>query len=358
MRRPRRIRPSQKDDHAGVTDGEGCVLEGVLSRDGRRKLAVESLGAPDGEPVFLLHGTPGGRSGPRPRPSVLYRGGIRLISYSRPGYTGSDRKERRTVADAAADVEDIANYFEIKRFIVIGRSGGAPHALGCAALLPGRVTCAAALCSLAPYKAPGLNWTDGMVPSNVKAYRDAEDDLGALIETLHDHARQLQDNPEGLLRFLGPDLAEADRRVIGDIALRRKIAETHTESMRDGIDGWVDDVRALGNQDGWGFKLTDIDVPVYLWHGADDKFSPPGHAQWLASQIAQASLIIESGEAHFDAVKRLPEILKQVVSMSRGEVAGPGCATSNGALSRAPVPAAARYGPSQSARQRPGTAQG
>ncbi len=121
-------------------------------------MSVESLGDPDGKPVFLLHGTPGGRNGPRPRGIVLYRLGIRLISHDRPGYPGSDRLPDRRVADAAGDVEAIADHLGIDRFSVVGRSGGAPHALACAALLKERVICAAALGSLAPYNAQGLDW--------------------------------------------------------------------------------------------------------------------------------------------------------------------------------------------------------
>jgi pimeloyl-ACP methyl ester carboxylesterase len=290
------------------------VRQMVKVRDGR-ELAVESLGAPDGKPVFLLHGTPGAFIGPRPRGSILYRRGIRLIGYNRPGYGDSGRMKGRKVADAAADVEDIANFFSLKRFSVVGRSGGAPHALACAALLPDRVICAAALCSLAPYNAEGLDWTDGMTASNVKAYQEAEDhdDLSALIATLNGHVRELRQSSEGLLRFLGPELDKSDNNVIGDIALRRIIAQTHTEAVRNGIDGWVDDVLALGSPDGWGFNLHDIALPVLLWHGQDDKFSPVGHARWLEKRIAGADLQARPSLAHFDAVNSLPGILSWVL---------------------------------------------
>src|SRR4051794_39170038 len=96
-----------------------------------RVLAVEVSGALDGVPVFLLHGTPGSRSGPRPRTSVLYRQGVRLISYDRPGYGGSTRMQNRRVVDAAADVDAIADRMGVDRFAVVGRSGGGPHALAC-----------------------------------------------------------------------------------------------------------------------------------------------------------------------------------------------------------------------------------
>src|SRR5690606_24912106 len=91
-----------------------------------RLVEVEVSGAPHGTPVFLLHGTPGSRRGPKPRGSVLYRLGVRLICYNRPGYGGSTRRPDRTVADAARDVLAIADDLGIDQFAVVGRSGGGP----------------------------------------------------------------------------------------------------------------------------------------------------------------------------------------------------------------------------------------
>ena len=110
---------------------------------------------------------PGKPAGPHPRSSVLHRLGVRLISFDRPGYGGSDRLEGRRVADAAADVLAIADAYELEKFAVVGRSGGGPHALACAALLPERTTKTAVLVGLAPHGADGLDWFDGMAQSNV-----------------------------------------------------------------------------------------------------------------------------------------------------------------------------------------------
>ena len=63
--------------------------------------------------------------------------GIRLVSYDRPGYGGSTPQPGRTVADCANDVRTIADAFGFDRLAVWGFSGGGPHALACAALLPG-----------------------------------------------------------------------------------------------------------------------------------------------------------------------------------------------------------------------------
>jgi pimeloyl-ACP methyl ester carboxylesterase len=286
------------------------VTQVVEAPDGR-KLSVQTSGAPGGRPVFLFHGTPGVSSGPRPRGIVLYRLGIRLISYDRPGYPGSDRKKDRTVADAAADVEAIAGAFGIDRFSVIGRSGGAPHALACAAVLNKRVICAAALGSLAPYDAEGLDWPEGMADFNVKAYRYAEENnLDALEAMLKEQAGQVRGNSEGLLKQLWPDLVRDDRAVIGDITLRRIIAEVHAEALRDNVDGWIDDVVALSRP--WDFKLSDITAPVKLWHGGQDIFSPVSHTYWLKKQIRNPILEIENNKAHFGTVESLPKVLAWV----------------------------------------------
>jgi pimeloyl-ACP methyl ester carboxylesterase len=280
-----------------------------------RILSVESWGDPDGKPVFLLHGTPGSRKGPRPRGIVLYRLGIRLISYSRPGYPGSTRQSGRIVADAAHDVEAIADDFGIDQFSVVGRSGGAPHALACAALLNERVICTAALSSLAPCDADGLDWIAGMAESNVQAYHDAEVDLKALIASLNDRAGHVRSNPEGLLKLLWPELVGHDKRAIGDMTLRRIIAEVHVEALHDSVDGWIDDVLAMSRP--WKVRLADIKTPVKLWSGSDDVFSPVSHTYWLEKQITTAEPEIENGMAHFRSVEVLPRILTWVAETAK-----------------------------------------
>ena len=73
----------------------------------------------------------------------------------------------------AEDVLAIADAYGLKKFAVVGRSGGGPHALACAALLPERTTRAAVLVGIAPHGADGLDWFDGMAHSNVMEFTAA-----------------------------------------------------------------------------------------------------------------------------------------------------------------------------------------
>ena len=283
----------------------------VRAKDGRC-LVAESWGAPHGTPVFLLHGTPGSRLGPRPRVPLLYRLGIRLIAYDRPGYGGSDRHRGRRVADAASDVDSIADALGLDRFAVIGRSGGGPHALACAALMPQRVTRAAVLVGLAPRDAEGLDWYAGMTPSNVVEYTTAEAGHDTLAAHIDPRARAVQADPASMLPILDPELPESDRRVVADFGIRTMLRSNFAEALRTSGVGWIDDCLAFTSP--WGFDLADIDKPLLLWHGDEDVFSPVGHTLWLSEQIKSATLVVKPGVAHFGAVAVLPEVLRWVIA--------------------------------------------
>jgi pimeloyl-ACP methyl ester carboxylesterase len=282
----------------------------VRSADGRR-LAVRVSGKPAGHPVLYLHGTPGSRVGPFPRVRVLYELGVRLISFDRPGYGGSDRQLGRRVADVAQDVEVIADALGLGTFAVVGRSGGGPHALACAALLSGRVTKAGVLVSLAPREAEGLDWFAGMAESNVREFTTAESEPEVLIAMLAREADKIKADPTSYVSTLTPEMPEADRRVVADTAVRQLLAKNFAEALRDSAAGWIDDNLAFCAP--WGFNLSDIHVPVLLWHGENDVFSPAAHTRWLAGRITGAELWIGPDAAHFGALEIVPDVLSWLI---------------------------------------------
>jgi len=281
-------------------------------RDGDRTLTYEVAGDPDGAPVFYLHGMPGSSSGPRPRNAVLNRHGVKLVSYDRPGYGRSSRRPGRSVADAVDDVEFLADHLRIGTFTIMGRSGGGPHALACAALLPHRVLRAAVLVSFAPADADDLDWFSNMAGSNIDAYQEASFDQRRLTETLRVRANRVKQDPAHLLDLLRAEATAADARIIDDFFLRSLLLRTYQAAVIHGPYGWIDDVLAL-RQD-WGFRPEDIKVPVRLWHGADDQFAPPSHTEWLAARIPDAKLEVQPGAAHFGALSVVPRLLEWLIA--------------------------------------------
>jgi pimeloyl-ACP methyl ester carboxylesterase len=247
--------------------------------------------------------------------------GVRLICYDRPGYGDSDRAEGRDVADAADDVAAIADEYGLGAFAVVGRSGGGPHALACAARLAGRITRAAILVPVAPVGAEGLDWYEGMTAQNVEDYDTAEQDLGALIRHVKGRTDEIEKDPEFLVRLLRPALMHMDRRVIDDFALRKLITDSYAEAVKHGPYGWIDDMLALRKP--WNFDLAGITAPVRLWHGADDAFAPVSHTRWLASQIPTAQMEVVANLGHFAAVEVLPEILSWLIDTDEPPYAHP-----------------------------------
>jgi pimeloyl-ACP methyl ester carboxylesterase len=319
-------RGSVPDEQRGRTRRRRALADTITTNNGRR-LSVQAFGDPDGIPVFLLHGTPGSRLGPRPRGPVLHRLGVRLIAFDRPGYGRSDRLAGRRVADVAADVAAIADAFRLDRFAVVGRSGGGPHALACAALLPDRASRVAVLVGLAPRGADGLDWFDGMASSNVIDFTAAVAGHEPLSARLLPAAESIREDPARLIASLQTELPEPDRRVVADSGIRSMLLSTYEEALRSSAYGWIDDVMAFCAP--WGFDPATIAVPVLIWHGESDVFSPVGHAHWLAERIPSATVVIQAGAAHFGALDVMPDILRWLAAKSKDHarprsVAAPG----------------------------------
>ncbi|HET9173032.1 MAG TPA: alpha/beta hydrolase [Actinospica sp.] len=275
----------------------------VRTRDGRA-LRYAEHGDPSGKPVILMHGTPGSRLGPIPRASRLYPLGVRVIAYDRPGYGGSDRYPDRAVAHAAADVADLADELGLERFALVGRSGGGPHVLACAALLPDRVVRAAALASVAPYTLMGREqWLAGMSPGNRIEYAAAEAGREKLEALLSERGVLIRDDPESHLPFDSAELTRTDRAVMADFGIRRMLLDNYTEALRVDACGWIDD--AISFVRAWGFDPAGITVPVLLWHGADDVHSPVAHTAWLGARIPSAKTVIQRGVGHFSTIEEL-----------------------------------------------------
>jgi pimeloyl-ACP methyl ester carboxylesterase len=271
------------------------IREHRVQVDGRT-LAVLEAGDESGHTVVAIHGTPGS--------GLLWRGlvedvearGIRLLAYDRPGYGGSDPHPGRTVADGAGDVAAIADALGIDRFAVEGGSGGGPHTLACAALLPDRVVAAVSLAGVAPYPAEGLDWLEGMGQDNL-------DEFGATLagrETLERYLREQADamlaaEPNAIAETLRSLLSPPDAAVLtGEFA--GYLAESTRRAVGERLDGWIDDDFVFVNP--WGFELDDIRVPVQLLHGAQDRFVPIAHGEWLAERIPEVDAHLSPEDGH------------------------------------------------------------
>jgi pimeloyl-ACP methyl ester carboxylesterase len=293
----------------------------VRAKDGR-ELRIVQAGAADGLAVLVHNGTPMSRLLFRPCVEDAEQRGIRLIGYDRPGYGGSTPHPGRNVADASRDVAAIADALDIDRLATWGISGGGPHALACAALLPERVVAAASLASVAPYPAEGLDWFAGMGEANVAEFGLTLEGRDALEPFLrHERDAMLAAGPAGLAEAMRTLLSPADHAVFTG-----ETADYMFEAFRAGneerLDGWLDDDLAFAKP--WGFELEQIDVPVLLWQGAEDRFVPFAHGEWLARRIPAVDARLSRDDGHLTLlVRRLGEVHGWLVAVHEGVRTGP-----------------------------------
>ena len=271
-------------------------MERLIKCSDGRVLRVEEAGDPHGKAILMHHGTPGSAVLYGPHVSDAMDRSIRLIGYDRPGYGGSTAHPGRTVADCAADVRSIADVLGVNRLGVWGFSGGGPHALACAALLPDLVVAVGSLAAIAPYGAPGLDYFAGMGEENV-------DDIKLMLADEPAARAKAIDDRERLLALSAEDMAKAFPTLLSAVdaaAVTAGMAEYLWQSGQIGLassdQGWWDDGKA--HLQPWGFAFESTRVPVQLWHGRHDRFVPFGHGEWLAGKIPGVEAHLTDDDGH------------------------------------------------------------
>jgi pimeloyl-ACP methyl ester carboxylesterase len=281
--------------------------------DGRSLHAYES-GDPDGRLVVHHHGTPGSGLLRREWGDDARRRGIRLVGYDRAGYGASSRHAGRSVCDVAADIAALADSLGVDRFGTWGLSGGGPHALACAALLPNRVFGAVTVASVAPHDASGLDFLAGMGQDNLEEFgaaAEGEESLRPYLEA--QTAGILASTPENLKDAMETLLPPVDKS-----ALTGETADFFHSSMTSGLRqscaGWVDDDLAFVTP--WGFDVSSIAVPMLVMQGEQDLMVPFAHGQWLASAIPTATVRLLPDEGHISLASRILDVHEWLLSQA------------------------------------------
>jgi pimeloyl-ACP methyl ester carboxylesterase len=265
----------------------------VVTRDLRlldgRTLRVHDAGPTGTAALTLLwhHGSPQTGALLEPLRSAAASRGVRLLSYARPSYGGSSPEPGRDVVAAARDVAQIAQAYGLERFAVMGASGGGPHALACAALLPDRIVAVVCLAGLAPLTTE-FDWFAGMAAPG-----------GLRSATKGRSARE---------RFAATDAFDEGSFTAADwAALRAAWSSLGADAVAAGTagpDGLIDDDVAFVTP--WGFELAQVVAPVLLAQGGQDRVVPPSHAEWLLRHLPAAELWLRPRDGHISVLDACP----------------------------------------------------
>ncbi len=283
----------------------------VMELSDGRELAWVEFGDPAGKPMIGFHGTPGSRFQLIVDEEPVRTAGVRLISVDRPGYGHSTYQVGRTLVGWPDDVGQLADHLGLDRFGVVGISGGGPHSLVCAAVMPDRVAVAGVLSGVGPLADAGTE--EGMMPTNVFITRVGRRATKPLEVVFGVMTRVQRRWPEQALRMMANQLPEADAAIINRPEVRRMFIRDARHASATSGKAAAQDFQLFARD--WGFRLADIAVPVYFWQGDADRNVPVAHARNMSAAIPGAVLHEEPGQGHMMGLDRTGEIFSTLAPL-------------------------------------------
>ena len=289
-------------------------LEGNIAVGDDRQIGFAEFGDPQGRAIFWLHGTPGARRQiPMEARVFAEQQHIRLIGVDRPGIGSSTQHSYDTVVAFADDLRTIADTLGIDKFIVVGLSGGGPYTLGCAAAMPDRVVAAGVIGGVAPTMGAdgitgGLMGTVGTRVAPLLQFAGVP--IGLVASAIIRLIRPVASPAADLYGRVSP---EADRRLLARPEIKAMFLDDILNGSRKQMAAPFSDVVVFARD--WGFRLSDIKVPVRWWHGDADHIVPYAHGQHVVSRLADAELYPMPGESHLAGLGRAEEILHTMLKV-------------------------------------------
>jgi len=269
----------------------------VKLRDGRR-LGFSELGDPNGFPIFYFHGFPSSRLEALAGNDLALNKNVRLISVDRPGIGLSDIQPNRVLLDWPDDVQELADSLDIDRFSALGISGGGPFLMACAYKIPDRLFVCGSVCGLGPIHTP---WNiDGMAIINRLGLTLSKNAPWAASFLVGSMSPLMQLFPETMLSMMSGDAPECDKRAIKETEFATIMVKAAQEGFQLGTVGLSQDLVIYGSH--WGFDISEIKVPVKVWHGEMDTVVPVIFGKLFESFIPNCTAVFFANEGHISIV--------------------------------------------------------
>lgn len=270
-------------------------------------MSYAQYGDPDGFPIVSAHGGLACRLDVAAAAPVAEQAAVRLVSLDRPGVGLSDPQARRTISDWAADVEELLDLLGIGEFAAMGWSLGGQYAAAVGHILWPRVSRVAIITGALPLTEPGA--FDGL-PTIDRVYCR----LSRRAPWIARQCFRLMRFAAGSAPRLYGRLATRDLGPADEAVPKAEGFTTFARMCREGLRqpaGVVEEYLAMVRR--WGFAPEDLDVPVDVWAGKDDRFIPSSWPPELASRIPNSTLHVRDG-GHFMAHLYYREIFESLRS--------------------------------------------
>ncbi|MBW4539123.1 MAG: alpha/beta hydrolase [Myxacorys chilensis ATA2-1-KO14] len=279
----------------------------LLTLPDNRRLAYAEYGNPNGHPFLYFHG--GGASRLEPLllgDEVFSRLGLRVIAPDRPGIGQSDFQPKRGFSDWVKDVEVLADGLGLDKFSVLGISAGGGYAAVCAAKIPERLH--TVVIASGAWQMDTIN--------NLPQFNRWSWILLKQFPLLHRGSlkvmrRSLNSSPERLLASFKPQLPLSDYAVLESPGRMEVYRQAAIEGLRSGTRGAAWDIQLYLRK--WDFSLDEIQMPLTLFYGEEDRNVPLDLVRRVAVSLPQTKLMIFPNEGHISVVVNQIEAIAKVL---------------------------------------------
>ncbi len=255
-----------------------------------------------GSPLVYFHGWPSSRLEAKKYDPIAKKLGIRIIAPDRPGYGRSDFVPGSSFLDWAKITTELASALSIRKFSIVGNSGGGPYAVLCAYYIPHKIHKLGITVGLAPTNIDGV--LEGMALWNKIIWRSYHyvPPLLFLSPLIH-----------YLKQTLFPrDVSEAyPAKKDNDYftyELKQAYIENRREAYRQGIWGASHDLKLYTSA--WNIDFKKIHSKVFLWYGALDKNVSIAMGEFYRDHIPSSKLIVFPKCGHMVLLKHTEEIFQ------------------------------------------------
>ena len=288
--------------------GKDMRLLSIRLPDGR-KLAYAEYGDPNGDPVFYFHSLSGGRLECGHGEKILVKHHIRLIAPDRPGFGASDPKRDRNALDWAEDIKALTTHLGIDRFGILSLGAGGAYGLACSYVMPERIhhLCMVSVTGLQPDSETIQNC--GALPIYRTALRMAIHMPGLLSQTVRMIYKVFMRDIDQYWQRIYPSLCESDRQQIEHH--RDLLKSAFLDSGQQGSNEVAREFKLFVSP--WGFDVSDIQTPITIWHGRENRHAPMSLCHAMVAKLQHAELIEKEDEGFYMIYKLWPEIIEKLV---------------------------------------------
>ena len=282
------------------------VSERTLTLSDGWVVRVVERGPKDGPPVVLLHGITLGAAVWPYQLSALGDAGLRVVALDMRGHAGSGAgtgAPLMTLDRMAADVAEVMDALDLEGVTLVGHSMGGMVALR--------------LLGAEPTLAAGRGRLAGLVLAGTTAHATRGRGFPGLSDLVA-AAQPLLSSASGLAaRLPGPTLPASDlafllaRVTFGDDSSPRQVAFTGKLTSEVPVRvsaGLMLEIVRFDAED----VLPGIRLPTTVVVGDHDLMTPPPQAEYLATHIAGAELVVLEGCGHMLMLER-PDDLNRVI---------------------------------------------